>query len=116
MQLMVETLALTIFQLVRETKVEPVLCELLPYYERDEARHVGLGIQHLPSMMRETNTLAAIDLNIMFIYVGRCTTYSVVGPRCGGCVLVVVLVFVECCAVLLGPAVYWMAGNGVNDD
>ena len=52
MQLMVETLALTIFQLVREAQVEPVLCELLRYYERDEARHVGLGIQHLPDMMR----------------------------------------------------------------
>ena len=52
MQLMVETLALTIFQLVREAEVEPVLCDLLRYYERDEARHVGLGIQHLPEMMR----------------------------------------------------------------
>jgi hypothetical protein len=55
MQLMVETLALTIFQLVREAKVEPVLCDLLRYYERDEARHVGLGIQHLPSLMRQAS-------------------------------------------------------------
>jgi hypothetical protein len=55
MQLMVETLALTIFQLVREAKAEPVLCELLRYYERDEARHVGLGIQHLPEMMRRAS-------------------------------------------------------------
>jgi len=29
--------------------VEPVLTELLPYYERDEARHVGLGVQMVPS-------------------------------------------------------------------
>jgi hypothetical protein len=57
MQLMVETLALTIFQLVREAKVEPVLCDLLRYYERDEARHVGLGIQHLPDMMRRASRL-----------------------------------------------------------
>ena len=55
MQLMVETLALTIFQLVREAEVEPVLCALLRYYERDEARHVGLGIQHLPDMMRRAS-------------------------------------------------------------
>jgi hypothetical protein len=55
MQLMVETLALTIFQLVREAEVEPVLCDLLRYYERDEARHVGLGIQHLPEMMRRAS-------------------------------------------------------------
>ena len=59
MQLMVETLALTIFQLVREAEAEPVLCELLRYYERDEARHVGLGVQHLPLMMREASRLEA---------------------------------------------------------
>ena len=41
MQLTIETIALTIFQRVRELEVEPVLTELLPYYERDEARHVG---------------------------------------------------------------------------
>ena len=52
MQLMVETTALTIFQLVRETGCEPVLCELLPYFEKDEARHVGLGVQFLPSRLR----------------------------------------------------------------
>ncbi|HTE54065.1 MAG TPA: ferritin-like domain-containing protein [Kofleriaceae bacterium] len=57
MQLMVETLALTIFQLVREAEVEPVLGDLLRYYERDEARHVGLGIQHLPQLMRQASRL-----------------------------------------------------------
>ena len=55
MQLMVETLALTIFQLVREAKAEPVLSDLLRYIERDEARHVGLGVQHLPQLMREAS-------------------------------------------------------------
>lgn len=53
MNLMIETLALTIFQTVREIDVEPVLTELMTYYERDEARHVGLGMQYLPSLMRE---------------------------------------------------------------
>jgi hypothetical protein len=53
MQLMVETMALTIFQTVRETGAEPVLCELLRYFERDEARHVGLGMQYLPQLMKE---------------------------------------------------------------
>src|SRR5262249_18628710 len=48
MQLMVESLALTIFQVVREAKIEPVLVDLLRYYEKDEARHVGLGVQLLP--------------------------------------------------------------------
>jgi len=51
MQLLIETIALTVFQTVRESKAEPVLCELMTYYERDEARHVGLGMQYLPSLM-----------------------------------------------------------------
>jgi hypothetical protein len=51
MQLMVETIALTLFQMVRELAVEPVLTELMRYYERDEARHVGLGMQYLPTLM-----------------------------------------------------------------
>ncbi len=51
MQLMIETIALALFQAVREQAVEPVLTELLRYYERDEARHVGLGMQYLPSLM-----------------------------------------------------------------
>src|SRR5262249_32458955 len=52
MQMMIETTALTIFAAVRELNVEPVLSELLTYYEKDEARHVGLGIQYLPSLLR----------------------------------------------------------------
>ncbi|MCG3172319.1 MAG: hypothetical protein GMKNLPBB_00467 [Myxococcota bacterium] len=48
MQLMIETIALTIFKNLRDAKVEPVISELLPYFERDEARHVGLGTQLLP--------------------------------------------------------------------
>jgi len=52
MQLMIETTALTIFSMVRELQVEPVLSELLAYYEKDEARHVGLGVQYLPSLLR----------------------------------------------------------------
>jgi hypothetical protein len=62
MQLMVESLALTIFQLVRETRVEPVLADLLRYYEKDEARHVGLGVQLLPQMMRGLSRLETADL------------------------------------------------------
>ncbi|MDB4936052.1 MAG: hypothetical protein JWP87_3024 [Labilithrix sp.] len=53
MQLTIETIALTLFQHVRELRVEPVLADLLPYYERDEARHVGLGTQLVPALMAE---------------------------------------------------------------
>lgn len=55
MQLLIEPLALTIFQSIREVQVEPVLTELLRYFERDEARHVGLGMQYLPSLMKGWN-------------------------------------------------------------
>jgi hypothetical protein len=62
MQLTIETIALTIFQRVREMKVEPVLTELLPYYERDEARHVGLGVQMVPKLMAQMNVAGHVDL------------------------------------------------------
>jgi hypothetical protein len=62
MQLQVETTALTIFQHAREARVCPVLSELLPYYEKDEARHVGLGTQILPILMRRMGRIEAARL------------------------------------------------------
>jgi hypothetical protein len=62
MQLMVETTALTIFQAVRDVRVEPVLADLLRYYEKDEARHVGLGVQLLPGLMKKMSRLEAAGL------------------------------------------------------
>jgi hypothetical protein len=53
MQLTIEMIALVIFQRVRELRAEPVLCELLTYFEKDEARHVGLGVQMLPPMFEK---------------------------------------------------------------
>ena len=44
MQMLFEPTALTIFKIVRELHVEPVLSDLLHYFEKDEARHVGLGL------------------------------------------------------------------------
>jgi hypothetical protein len=51
MQLLTESNALAIFRGLVESKIEPVLAELLPYYERDEARHVGLGVMYLPRLL-----------------------------------------------------------------
>ena len=62
MQMMIEPLALTLFQTVRAKQIEPVLCELLVYYERDEARHVALGVLHLPKMLEGLGPLDALDL------------------------------------------------------
>jgi hypothetical protein len=62
MQLMVETTALTIFQATREARLEPVLADLLRYYEKDEARHVGLGVQLLPQMFARMGRLEGLKL------------------------------------------------------
>jgi hypothetical protein len=62
MQMQVETTALTIFQRAREANLCPVLTELLPYFEKDEARHVGLGTQCLPILMRRMNRLEGARL------------------------------------------------------
>jgi hypothetical protein len=64
MQLTIETIALTIFQCVRELEVEPVLSELLTYYERDEARHVGLGIQLVPTLIGKMSVPERLDLGL----------------------------------------------------
>ena len=62
MQLMVEPVALTIFQEIRKINIEPILSELLVYYERDEARHVALGVQHLPVIMKDMSKIKLISL------------------------------------------------------
>jgi hypothetical protein len=61
MQLMVEPVALTLFQLTREKNFDPVLTDLLKLFERDEARHLALGVQYLPSLVRRMNKAEVID-------------------------------------------------------
>jgi hypothetical protein len=51
MQLLAEGTAMAIFRFLVDAKIEPVLSELLPYIEKDEARHVGLGVLHLPERL-----------------------------------------------------------------
>lgn len=62
MQLMIETIALTLFRTVRESGVEPVLCDLLRYYEIDEARHVALGVNYMPFLIKDMNPLQRAEL------------------------------------------------------
>ncbi|MBX3189147.1 MAG: ferritin-like domain-containing protein [Labilithrix sp.] len=57
MQLLVENMALSIFKRVAASGVEPVLSELLVYIERDESRHVALGVLHLPAMVSKATAL-----------------------------------------------------------
>ncbi|MCA9773825.1 MAG: ferritin-like domain-containing protein [Myxococcales bacterium] len=74
MQLLIETIALTIFQLVRELNVEPVLTELLKYYERDEARHVGLGMQYLPELMKR---MSKWEISRLFLFQAQLLVFAI---------------------------------------
>jgi hypothetical protein len=69
MQLQIETTALTVFQYAREAKICPVLTELLPYFEKDEARHVGLGTQCMPILMRRMSRLEGAKLSVFALKV-----------------------------------------------
>ncbi len=62
MQLLVENVAVNLFKAVARSGVEPVLCELMPYFERDEARHVGLGVMYLPTLLRELDAWEGLKL------------------------------------------------------
>jgi hypothetical protein len=53
MQLLAEGTAMVIFRFLADAKIEPVLTELLPYIEKDEARHVGLGVLYLPQRLEK---------------------------------------------------------------
>lgn len=53
MQLLFETNAVVIFRRIADSDVCPILTELLPYFERDESRHVGLGVMYLPRLIRQ---------------------------------------------------------------
>ena len=63
MQLFIESIALTMFKAVREAELCPVLGQILLLFERDEARHVGLGVQYLPVLMRDANKLDRVQLD-----------------------------------------------------
>jgi hypothetical protein len=76
MQLMIEPIALTIFQLIRRSGIEPVLGHLLPYLERDEARHVALGVVHLPQLLAK---LSKVELTRLFAWQFRMYMHQVDG-------------------------------------
>jgi hypothetical protein len=75
MQLLVENLALAIFRRLAESKVEPVLTDLLQYVERDESRHVALGIMYLPRLLARTSAMErarnwAFNVELFLLAVG----------------------------------------------
>ena len=62
MQLLVESTAVVMFHAIADAKIEPVLTDLLYYFERDEARHVGLGVLALPDVLAGLSQRDAIAL------------------------------------------------------
>jgi len=76
MQLMVENAALVLFRMVADAKLEPVLSELLYYYERDEARHVGLGALALPSILPQ---LSPLDAGRLWLFQLRVELFMLAG-------------------------------------
>ncbi len=65
MQLIVESVAVTLFRSVANSGVEPVLSELMPYFERDEARHVGLGVLYLPQLLANFSRFESARLKLL---------------------------------------------------
>jgi hypothetical protein len=76
MQLMVENAALTLFKAIAQAQLEPVLSELLYYYERDEARHVGLGALALPSILPD---LSRLDAGRLWLFQLRIELFMLAG-------------------------------------
>lgn len=62
MQLLVESTAVVMFRQLAEARLEPVLTDLLYYFERDEARHVGLGVLVLPQVLEGLSDRDALAL------------------------------------------------------
>ena len=62
MQLLVESTAVVMFHAIADAQLEPVLTDLLYYFERDEARHVGLGVLTLPSVLEQITERDALAL------------------------------------------------------
>jgi hypothetical protein len=76
MQLLVEPVAITLFRQLRKKNVEPVLVDLLPYYEKDEARHIALGVVALPAIIEKMNWLSIVKLCLWQIKVLRAEAHG----------------------------------------
>ena len=75
MQLLVENLAHAIFKQVAASGIEPVLTDLLAYVERDESRHVALGVMYLPKLLAQASPTErarnwAFNMELFFLTIG----------------------------------------------
>src|SRR5262249_6074397 len=78
MQLLVETVAVNLFRAIATAGIEPVLTDLMPYFERDEARHVGLGVMYLPRLLADLSPLESFRLKLFQL---RINTLIIWGTR-----------------------------------
>jgi hypothetical protein len=81
MQLQLESTALTIFHALREANLCPVLSDLLLYFEKDEARHVGLGTQLLPTLMRRMGPAERLSFSVYSFKLAGLTLASLKGSE-----------------------------------
>lgn len=81
MQLQLESTALTIFHSLREANVCPVLSALLVYFEKDEARHVGLGTQLLPTVMKRMSIPERLEFSAYSFRVAGLSLASLKGSE-----------------------------------
>jgi rubrerythrin len=77
MQLFVEHIAVHLFKHIAETNVEPVLSHLLPYFQRDESRHVALGKLHLPDLFARMSRTEIMRLQLYQMWLGSFMAMSI---------------------------------------
>jgi len=79
LQLMVEPVAITIFRFLRKSEIDPILSEVMPLFEQDEARHIALGVKYLPSLIKEMSLLRKIGFIMWQI---KLILYEIRGLKC----------------------------------
>ena len=79
LQLMIEPVAITIFRFIKQSNVDPLLTELLPYFEKDEARHISLGVKYLPNLIKRMTIFEKISFIWWQI---RLILYEIRGLKC----------------------------------
>lgn len=79
LQLMIEPVAITIFRFLRKSNIDPALSELLEYYEKDEARHIALGVKYLPKLIKKMSFLERASFIVWQI---KLILFEIKGLKC----------------------------------
>lgn len=79
LQLMIEPVAITIFRFLRKSNIDRALSELLEYYEKDEARHIALGVKYLPKLIKKMSFLERASFIVWQI---KLILFEIKGLKC----------------------------------